>query len=105
MHSVWAYLEKKTRGKDNCVFELDATDERLFILTDQHIDRLQPEFIDWLELFIGQYTEATATSVKGHGWLYDEVYDSQGSRLAIVLFIDDPKHAAMFNLICGYDVV
>jgi hypothetical protein len=97
------YRERKLAGAS--VFVLNKDDERLFIHVAGHIDRLHPDFMEWLELFIGRYREATSHTVRADGWFYDEILDEDDKVLNILLTIDDPKHAAMFKLIYGYDLI
>lgn len=81
-------------------FSLDKEDKRFFIHDDRcEIDRLQPDFISWLELFVGKMREATGCSVTGDGWHYEEI--STTGILDLNLAFEEPRHAAMFKLIYG----
>lgn len=86
----------------SCFFSLDINDRRIFILDEEErIDRLNPEFLDWMDLFVGPYKEAGSDYIKGPGWHYEEI--STDGILDLNLSFEDPKHAAMFKLIWGYD--
>lgn len=85
------------------IFSLEPNDLRIFIYVGDFLDRLQPEFLEWLELFVGKVREADGQSVTGDGWEYREITTT--GVLDLNLSFDDPKHGAMFKLIWGYDVV
>jgi hypothetical protein len=91
-------------GEGPFCFSLDPDDSRIFFHDPEgHIDRLTGNFVDWMDRFVGKWTHADGHSVGGDSWHYEEISTTGFTDYSLTF--EDGKHAAMFKLIWGYDLV